>query len=132
VDPAPAPAKAWPRLKEVETWAPLNTVPFLSRGHLPTPSYANVRVSPNARDAYATLVADTKLPDAALIALFHQNRDGSERGDIFVMEKQGESWNFLALDRRGAPTGATEACARCHASGVADSVFGLPRARPAE
>lgn len=130
--PAPAPAKPWAHLKEVEAWAPLNTVPFLSRGHLTTPNYASVRVSPNARNAYATLVADTKLPDAALIALFHQNRDGSQRGAIFVMEKHGESWRFFALDQRGAPmTVATEACARCHASGVADSVFGLPRARPA-
>lgn len=87
-------------------------------------------MSPNARDAYATLVTDSKLPDAALIALFHQNRDGSERGAIFVMEKRGGSWRFLALDQNGTPAGATDACGRCHAAAVADSLFGLPRAEP--
>ena len=90
-----------------------------------------MRVSPNARDAYATLVTDTKLPDTALIALFHQNRDGSEPGAVFVMEKREESWRFLALDSTGTPAGATDACGRCHAQGVADSLFGLPRAQPA-
>jgi hypothetical protein len=88
-------------------------------------------VSPNARDAYAALVTDTKLPDTALIALFHQSRDGAQAGDIFVMEKRGQSWRFLALDASGTPAGSTAACGRCHAAGVADSLFGLPRAQPA-
>lgn len=90
-----------------------------------------MRVSADARDAYASLVTDTKLPDAALVALFHQNRDGSERGAIYVMEKRGEAWRFFELDRDGRPAGTTDTCARCHASGVADSLFGLPRPAPA-
>lgn len=89
-----------------------------------------MRVSPNARDAYVSLVTDTKLPDAALVALFHQNREGSERGAIYVMEKRGDRWHFLALDQRGRPTETDDTCSRCHAAGVADSLFGLPRARP--
>ena len=87
-------------------------------------------MSPNARDAYASLVTDTKLPHTALVALFHQNRDGSERGAIYVMEKHGERWRFLELDRHGRPAEAKDTCARCHASAVADSLFGLPRPAP--
>lgn len=89
-----------------------------------------MRVSPNAREAYAALVTDTRLPDAALVALFHQSRDGSERGAVYVMEKRGESWRFLALDPHGRPAETGDACARCHSAGVADSLFGLPRAAP--
>jgi hypothetical protein len=86
-----------------------------------------VRVSPNAREAYASLVADTRLPDGAVVALFHQNREGSVRGNVYVMEKTGETWRFQAFDDKGTPAVGSEACARCHAFGVADQLFGLPR-----
>jgi hypothetical protein len=89
-------------------------------------------VSPNARDAYASLVTDARLPDAAVVALFHHNREGSERGSIYVMEKRGETWTFQAFDGNGAPTAPSEACARCHSLGVADQLFGLPRSAERE
>jgi hypothetical protein len=85
-----------------------------------------VRVSPNARDAYAALVTDTRLPDAAVVALFHHDREGYERGRIFVMEKAGTAWRFQAFDARGRPEVPTVSCARCHAYGIADQLFGLP------
>jgi hypothetical protein len=91
-----------------------------------------VRVSPDARDAYASLVTDTQLPDAALVALFHQNREGTERGAIYVMEKRGAGWSFFGLDRDGRAAEAGDECARCHAAGVADSLFGLPRSAAVE
>jgi hypothetical protein len=89
-------------------------------------------VSPNAREAYASLVTDTRLPDAALVALFHQDREGRGRGAIYVMEKRSDGWSFFRLDRDGRPAEGGEQCARCHAAGVADSLFGLPRSAALE
>jgi hypothetical protein len=73
------------------------------------------------------LVTDTRLPDAALVALFHHSREGAERGSIYVMEKTAATWRFQAFHSDGTPAATSEACARCHSFGVADQLFGLPR-----
>ena len=126
--PAEAPRERWSRFGEIEGLSPANETPFPTRGHLVKPSYAVVRVSAEARASYLSLVTDTVLPERTLIALVHQSADGAQKGPIYVMEKQGSAWSFLALDPEGHPTGENLAvCALCHRGGVADQVFGLPR-----
>lgn len=100
--------------------------PFPNRGHWGEGPLAVVRASPDSRAAYERLVTDSVLPDGTVIALFHA--DGPRRGRVFVMEKERESWRYLAL----APSGVVlqqgdGACRTCHAGGVGDSLFGLPR-----
>jgi hypothetical protein len=94
---------------------------------------AVVRVSPDARATYEHLVQDSVLPEGAVVALFHADADDTPRA-IYVMEKLGGTWRFSTLDSEGgeqpfdAPSGqATERCRSCHADGVADSLFGVPR-----
>jgi hypothetical protein len=123
-----APREPWSRFAEVESWPALNDTSFATRGHLVKPSYARVRASAEAREVYAALVTDSVLPDGATIAMFHESRDGGEKGLVYVMEKKGASWMFLALDANGNPTSENvNVCALCHRGGVADHVFGLPR-----
>ena len=123
-----APRETWARLGEVESWPAANDTAFSTRGHLVKPSHAIVRVSPDARSPYLALVTDTVFPDGTLIAMFHQSRDGSERGLVYAMEKTKNVWSFVALDPDGTKRSDNlEVCALCHKGGVADHVFGLPR-----
>lgn len=105
--------------------------PILTLGHPDAPPYAVTRVSPTARDAYLSLVADSKLPGDALVALTHLD-EGGTRGRTYVMERRTGEWRYLVLDAQGAVQreGAPE-CAGCHAGGVAESLFGLPRPKVA-
>jgi hypothetical protein len=118
----------WPRFLEVASFPALNDVPFPTRGHLIKPSHAIVRVSPEARADYLALVTDTVLAEGSTLAMFHTSQDGNEKGLVYVMEKKGGSWTFVALDADGSPTSeSVSGCALCHRGGVADQVFGLPR-----
>lgn len=124
----------WPRFSEVRSW-PAASEPFANRGHVDAGPTAVVRVSPGARESYAHLVRDSALPEGSVIALFHVAAD-QRPGPVYVMEKSGGTWRFLALDPDGvvrvasASGGqATQACQGCHADAVADSLFGVaPRA----
>jgi hypothetical protein len=123
-----APRERWSRLDEVKNYDAVNDKPFSTRGHLVKPSYAVVRVSPEAREQYLGLVTDSLLPDGAVIAMFHQSRDGASGGPVYVMEKKASAWTFVALDAEGAVTSENlSVCALCHKGGVADQLFGLPR-----
>jgi hypothetical protein len=126
-----APLEPWSRFAEVSSFAAANDVAFPTRGHLVKPSYAVVRVSAEAREPYLSLVTDSVLPDGALIAIFHQSRDGATKGSVYVMEKKASEWAFLALDSEGRETPENlDVCALCHRGGVADHLFGLPHSLP--
>jgi hypothetical protein len=123
-----APRERWSRFDEIKSYEPVNATPFSTRGHLVKPSHAVVRVSPEAREQYLGLVTDSVLPDGAVIAMFHQSRDGATGGPVYVMEKKASAWTFVALDPDGAVTSENlNVCALCHRGGVADQLFGLPR-----
>ncbi len=126
-----APPEPWSRFDEVSGLPTVNDTAFATRGHLVKPSYAVVRVSPDAREPYLSLVTDSVLPDGALVAMFHQSRDGATKGAVYVMEKKAGEWSFLALDSDGRKTTENlDVCALCHKGGVADRLFGLPRSLP--
>jgi len=133
---APVPSFVpWPRFVEARSWPPVGA-PFANNGHPGAGAVAVVRVSPEARGSYERLVRDSALPDGAVVALFHREAADGRPGPVYVMEKSGTSWRYLALRPDGTlPESAPEAarragerCARCHADGVADALFGLPRA----
>jgi hypothetical protein len=126
------PRVLWPRFSEVQSW-PTVGGPFANRGHTGMGSLAVVRVSPEAREAYTHLVQESVLPDGAVVALFHFDA-ANRASSTYVMQKRAGAWSFLMLDGAGveranaSETGrASEACRRCHADGVADSLFGVPR-----
>jgi hypothetical protein len=125
----------WPRFTEVRSW-PESGAPFANTGHAGSGTRAVVRVSPDARDAYAHLVRDSALPEGAVVAMFHADEAGHP-GAVYVMQKGAHGWEFLTLTADGIEpisqqSGlATEPCGRCHAEGVADSLFGTPTKTPA-
>jgi len=122
------PRELWPRFAEITSFPALNEHPFPTRGHLVKPSHAIVRASPEVRAEYLALVTDSVLPDGATIAMFHESRDGTDKGLVYVMEKRGGEWKFLALDSDGSVISENvSVCALCHRGGVADQLFGLPR-----
>ena len=89
---------------------------------------AAVRVSPEARGVYERLVTDSVLPEGSVVALIHG--DANRPGRVFVMEKAAGTWRYRALTPTGVPALTPEGpCQACHAGGVADFLFGLPRSR---
>lgn len=123
--PAPAP-DPWSRFEEISAW-PSVGAPFANLGHPGAGELATVRVSPDARLGYETLVSDSVLPEGTLVALFHAERTG-HAGAVYVMEKRGSTWSYLVLTSRGvAVEGANGQCAGCHENAVGDRLFGLPR-----
>ncbi len=126
------PRVVWPRFAEVQSW-PTVSAPFVNRGHAGMGPLAVVRVSPEARVTYTHLVQESVLPDGAVVALFHVGT-AQGPGSTYVMQKSAGVWSFMTLDGGGVESGnavesgrASEACRRCHADGVADSLFGMPR-----
>lgn len=127
--PVAPPRVPWARFAEVSAW-PASDSAFANRGHRGAGKLALVRVSPEARGAYAELVMDSVMPEGSVVALFHQNPGGAS-GPVFVMEKRNATWTYIAFAPDGVLAGTTSHCAGCHAAGVGDSLFGLPRARRA-
>jgi hypothetical protein len=116
----------WSRFGEIAAW-PLAAAPFTNSGHPGAGDEARVRVSPDARAAYAELVRDSAMPDGTLVALFHSDRAGTA-GSVYVMEKQGRAWSYRALTAQGVMVeGAATRCQGCHQSAVGDELFGVPR-----
>jgi hypothetical protein len=111
--------------------APVTSEPFRVQGHFDGPPLAVTRVSPEARDAYLSLVTDSKLPPETVVAMTHQTTTGSA-GPTYVMERRAGAWRYLVVraDGRIEKDGAME-CAGCHSSGVAESLFGPPRPKAA-
>jgi hypothetical protein len=102
-----------------------------SGGHAGGPYSAELRVSPEARQAYLELAPGSELPPGSTVAEFHRDQQGNA-GPIFVMQKSNATpptWSFTALDAQGRVlrSGALGDCARCHAEAVADQLFGIAR-----
>jgi hypothetical protein len=121
--PAPA-APTWDAYADVQSWPAVNAVPFTARGHQPE-QQVDVRVSPESRVTYSTLVVDSVFSDGCVLAELSHSGDGRGYG----MRKAGGSWSFFELDARGGvlASGPLRLCAGCHAQAPADCVFGLPR-----
>jgi len=103
-------------------------------GHAGGPYRARVHVNPQAFEAYASLAAGSELPVGSILVQFHLDAS-DRRGPAFVMQKQASlHWSFSVLDSGGRVIrdGELRDCARCHAEGVADFLFGPPHssARP--
>ncbi|HEY3497694.1 MAG TPA: hypothetical protein VGK73_23515 [Polyangiaceae bacterium] len=102
--------------------------PVPVRGHLLDFDEALVRVSPEARDRYLTLVTDSSIPEGAVAAQFHQRAGTGARGPVYVMQKERGGWRYLVLDPRGAIVEKDPAgCEGCHSDAVADHLFGPAR-----
>jgi hypothetical protein len=129
--PRSAPKRViWDRFGELSSF-PVAGEPFPNDGHPGAGARATVRVSPEALAAYRGLVTDSVLPDHAVVALFHDGGPGAPPGDVYVMRKTAGVWEYLRLGGDGSLPPAPEAvsaCRGCHAGGVADGLFGLPRA----
>jgi hypothetical protein len=120
----------WDRYDEVQGWPSAHEKAFLSLGHLSAQYAASVIVDPAARDAYQNLVTGSSLPVGTVIAEFHRDARTGQKGPVFAMQKQAVGrWEFLVVDPAGVVQnrGQLALCQRCHAEGVADQLFGLPR-----
>ena len=135
-EPAPGPSSAppetprWDRYEEVQRWPSAHEKPFLSLGHLSAQYTASVFVDPAARDAYLNLVTGSSLPIGTLVAEFHRDARTGHEGPVFAMHKQAVGrWEYLVVDPGGGvqKRGQLALCQRCHAEGVTDQLFGLPR-----
>jgi hypothetical protein len=109
---------------------PVTAEPYRSQGHLGVPPHLVTRVSAGARDAYLSLVTDSKLPADMVVAATHEAAPG-DPGPSYVMERRAGAWRYLVLDVRGRVLGDSPGeCAGCHAGGVAEGLFGPPRPKP--
>ena len=108
---------------------------FLSRGHFAGQWTAEVSLNETARDAYANLAASTKFAVGSLLVKRHASTKDAGPATTFAMVKRdpgffphGGDWEYVVLDasERLEERGKIAACARCHAEGNADWVFGLP------
>jgi hypothetical protein len=124
----PSPRVRWPHFDQVRSWEPVGGA-FRIQGHLVDADHAVVRVSPNARDAYQALVADSSAPDGTLVAAFHEGGpDAPAGGPVYVMQKSEGAWSYLVLDAEGGIVEQNPAgCDGCHSGAVADRLFGPPR-----
>lgn len=108
---------------------------FVSRGHFAGRWTAEVSVNDTARSAYTALTPSTRFAEGSVLVKKHTTVSASAPGPIFAMAKraagffpEGGDWEYVALDAEGhvQERGKLTLCARCHAEGNADSVFGLP------
>jgi hypothetical protein len=123
------PPAPWSRFAELASLPPLNAKPFVNRGHDRERGFADLRVSPVARDAYIGLVSDSVLPEGSLVALVFCDETRTEQRSVYAMQKDAKGWQFFALDATGRPKPEVDlgVCLRCHEGAPADDLFGLPR-----
>jgi hypothetical protein len=126
-----APAKASPVadwFARSKDW-PLASERPLPSAHLGRAHRAQIRVNPEASEAYRTLVADTAFADGTLLVEFLSDANTGANGPVFALERRAGAWTFWQLDAEGRvqETGALPFCAGCHAGAPAAPVFGLPR-----
>jgi hypothetical protein len=108
---------------------PLASEAAVPSAHLGRAQRAQVRVNPEASEAYRALVADTAFADGTLLVEFLSDAKTGESGPVFALERRAGSWTFWELDAQGRvqEAGALPFCAGCHAGAPAAPVFGLPR-----
>ncbi len=125
---SPARPQRWDRYEEVLSWPPQKSFPSL--GHFSARYTGAVHVDAGARDAYLKLVPGSSLPIGSIVAELHSDTETGRRGPLFAMHKIAtDRWEYLVVDPQGLveERGALPLCQRCHADGVADQLFGLPR-----
>lgn len=113
----------WPRFEESLSW-PLVSQATLSQHQL-RQELVEVRVTALAVEAYLHLTRGSALPSGSGIALRLNNQELAE--SFYVMHKPTSEWRFLVLGNDGEilDDDASGFCARCHAEGVSDSLFGI-------
>jgi hypothetical protein len=106
---------------------------FVSKGHFAGRWNAQVAVNDTARSTYTNLGASSRFAVGSLLVKKHATP--SAPGPIFAMAKrdlgffpEGSDWEYVVIDAAGRleERGKLPLCARCHAEGNADAVFGLP------
>jgi hypothetical protein len=132
-------AARWEGFPQVSSFLSIGK-PFVSRGHFAGRWKVQLSANDAASPAYATLSRGTRFSPGAVLVKTHSEKDSGAAGPIFVMLKRdpgffplGGDWEYLVTDPEGwiEDRGALLFCARCHAEGNADWVFGLPaEARP--
>ncbi len=111
---------------------PVSAAPFTS-AHFNGAYAAELRVSPAARDAYLTLVADTEFAQGTrFVELLREPRSQRSAGAL-SLTRGVHGWRFARTEADGsaAPEDALGFCAQCHALAPAPPVFGPPRSRAA-
>jgi hypothetical protein len=106
---------------------------FVSKGHFAGRWNAEVAVNDIARPTYTNLGGSSRFAVGSLLVKKHAT--ASALGPIFAMAKrdpgffpEGSDWEYVVIDATGRleERGKLPLCARCHAEGNADAVFGLP------
>jgi hypothetical protein len=138
--PAEASATApWARAADVSTFRPVTPTPFVSHGHFDGRWTAELVASPEAASPYVDLRKTSAFPLRSVLLEKLRDRRTLAPGPWFAMEKRergyyeaGGDWSYVVLDARGnlEQAGQIDACARCHAQGISDWVFGLPGDAP--
>jgi hypothetical protein len=108
---------------------------FVSRGHFAGRWTAEIAVNEAAMQLYTNLAPSTRFAVGSVLVKKHAATSASARGPTFAMAKreagffpEGSDWEYVVLDAEGRleDRGKLALCARCHAEGNADGVFGLP------
>jgi hypothetical protein len=108
---------------------------FVSRGHFAGRWTAEIAVNEAAKDVYVSLAPSSRFSVGSVLVKKHALTSSSAPGPTFAMAKrdpgfypEGADWEFIVIDADGRleDRGKLVLCARCHAEGNADSVFGLP------
>lgn len=109
---------------------------FLSRGHFGGRWTAEIAVNETAMQAYSNLAPSSRFRVGSVLVKKHASTSSSSPGPTFAMAKrdasffpEGGDWEYIVLDAQGKleQRGKLATCARCHAEGNADHVFGLPQ-----
>lgn len=122
------PAPLWAAFDEVRRWPTVGRKPEAARDHAGGRYVGTVRVSPDARAAYAALTRGSTLPADSVVAMFHEDAQGHGSGPVYVMHKRDAGWRYLVLTPDGhiQAQGVLPLCERCHAEATADHLFGHP------
>jgi len=111
------------------SWPVVARTPLAHGGHGNGPYAAEVRVNSQAQAGYLNLTAQSSLPLGSVVVQVQRDRSG-KASDAFAMEKNASDpaapWIFTLLtsDGRVEQSGALPGCARCHAEGLGDFLFG--------
>ncbi len=131
---APDASVKWETMAEIGTYRPMGR-PFISRGHFAGRWKAQVLVNAPASPIYTGLRSSARFPAGAVLVKQHTDKQSGAPGPLFAMVKHeagyfpdGGDWEFVVTDSNGwiEDRGPLAMCARCHAEGNADWVFGLP------
>jgi hypothetical protein len=125
----------WARAGEAATYPHVSRVSFPSHGHFEGRWIADLIASGGAAKAYAELGPRTRLAQGSVIIEQLREPGTLARGPWFVMEKRepgyfsaGGDFSYVVVSARGEveDEGKLARCARCHAEGIGDSLFGVP------